>query len=116
MPSCTATGCACAWCALTSGAVPKANRPEDKPRNKPLGFALTLDLDAGMPYLEGRGVNRDVAAEFGLGLCTSGKTINGRLGIPIHNAAGEVVAYAGRWVGDDELIRLHHPLGHEVLA
>src|SRR4051794_21911732 len=84
------------------GAVAKATLPEDKPRNKPLGFALTLDLDAGMPYLEGRSVSREVAAEFGLGLCTTGKTIPGRLGIPIHNASGELVSYAGRWVGLDE--------------
>jgi DNA primase len=34
----------------------------------------------------------------------SGKTIPGRLGIPIHNPAGEPVAYAGRWVGSDEAI------------
>src|SRR4051812_23143359 len=70
--------------------------------NRPLGFPLTLDLDAGMPYLGARGVGREVAAEFGLGLCTTGKTIPGRLGIPIHNADGQVVAYAGRWVGPDK--------------
>src|SRR5437764_14009229 len=29
---------------------------------------LTLDLDAGLPYLEARGVSHEVAAEFGLGL------------------------------------------------
>jgi DNA primase len=55
-----------------------------------------------MPYLSARGVGREVAAEFGLGLCTTGKTIPGRLGIPIHDADGQVVAYAGRWVGPDE--------------
>ncbi len=57
-----------------------------------------------MPYLSARGVSREVAAEFGLGLCTTGKTIPGRLGIPIHDADGRVVAYAGRWVGPDEEI------------
>ena len=57
-----------------------------------------------MPYLSARGVSREVAAEFGLGLCTTGKTIPGRLGIPIHDAEGQVVAYAGRWVGPDEEI------------
>src|SRR4051812_18947007 len=45
-----------------SGAVPKADRPQ----NKPLGFELTLDLDAGMPYLSARSVSGEVAAEFGL--------------------------------------------------
>ena len=52
-----------------------------------------------MPYLTGRGVTREQAEAFGLGLCTTGKTIPGRVGIPIHNADGQLVAYAGRWVG-----------------
>jgi DNA primase len=85
-----------------SGAVPaRAGTEKTELRNKPLGFALTLDLDAALPYLEARGVSRETAAEFGLGLCTSGKTTPGRLAIPIHNAQGELVSYAARWVGDD---------------
>src|SRR3954452_120759 len=83
------------------GAVPERTAPE-KVRNRPLGLTLSLDLDAGMPYLTGRGVTREQAEAFGLGLCMTGKTIPGRLGIPIHNGTGELVAYAGRWVGAPE--------------
>jgi DNA primase len=88
------------------GAVPARAGTEAKAevRNKPLGFVLSVDLDAALPYLEARGVSRETAAEFGLGLCTSGKTIPGRLAIPIHNAMGELVANVGRWVGDDAAI------------
>ncbi|HMP07201.1 MAG TPA: CHC2 zinc finger domain-containing protein, partial [Lacipirellulaceae bacterium] len=67
--------------------------------NKPLGFALQ-DLDAAHPYLKERGLDAATVAEFGLGLCRSGKTVFGRLAIGIHNAAGELVGYAGRWPGD----------------
>jgi DNA primase len=66
--------------------------------NKPLSFAL--DLDPGHPYLVERGVPGIVIMPFGLGY--SGKGIMaGRLCIPIHNAGGELVAYAGRWVGSE---------------
>ncbi len=41
-----------------------------------------------------------LVAEFGLGYCSRG-VMAGRICIPIHNAAGELVAYAGRWPGDD---------------
>src|SRR4051812_31326182 len=87
------------------GTVPERTAPEkvrNKPQNKALGLTLSLDLEAGMPYLTARGVTREQAEAFGLGLCTTGKTIPGRLGIPIHNAVGELVAYAGRWVGAPE--------------
>jgi DNA primase len=64
--------------------------------NKPLGFAL--DLDPGHPYLVERGVPGLMIQPFGLGYCGKG-IMAGRLCIPIHNANGELVAYAGRWVG-----------------
>src|SRR5689334_15147914 len=64
----------------------------------------SLDLDAALPYLTARGVSREVAAEFGLGLCKQSKTIKGRLAIPIHNVNAEIIAYAGRWLGADDAI------------
>ena len=30
--------------------------------------------------------------------------MKGRIAVPIHNAGGELVAYAGRWAGDDSEI------------
>jgi hypothetical protein len=70
---------------------------EIKP-NKPLGFALTLD--ASHPYLKERGLTPELVATFGLGFCSKG-SMAGRICIPIHNADGALVAYAGRWVGPE---------------
>lgn len=66
--------------------------------NKPLGFHLT-ELTVDHPYLAERGLHADTIAEFGLGLCNAG-TMIGRIVIPIHNAQGQLVGYAGRWPGD----------------
>jgi DNA primase len=67
--------------------------------NKPLGFALTLD--ASHPYLMERGLTPELVATFGLGFCSKG-SMAGRVCIPIHDAEGALVAYAGRWVGPEE--------------
>ena len=37
--------------------------------------------------------------EFGVGFCSKGM-MAGRIAIPIHNPDGQVVAYAGRWLGE----------------
>ncbi len=68
-------------------------------RNKPLGFRLTLDPKH--PYLAERGLSPELIELFGLGFCAKG-SMAGRVCIPIENAEGELVAYAGRWVGTDE--------------
>lgn len=67
------------------------------PINPPLTFRLKLD--AAHPYLAERGVSLEIAEAFGLGYCSRGM-MQGRICIPIHNEAGELVAYAGRWPGD----------------
>jgi DNA primase len=67
-------------------------------RNKPLGFRLTLDPKH--PYLAARGLSPELALLFGLGFCAKG-SMAGRVCIPIENVEGELVAYAGRWVGSD---------------
>lgn len=95
----------------TKPAVPPPRKPGGKPTatagqepnngssfNKPLGFSLT-ELTVDHPYLAERGLNADTIAEFGLGLCNAG-TMIGRIVIPIHNAQGQLVGYAGRWPGD----------------
>lgn len=58
-----------------------------------------LTLDPDHPYLAARGLSRTAIAEFGLGFCTHGR-MRGRVCIPIHDAAGHLVAYAGRWAAD----------------
>lgn len=73
--------------------------PEEEPgENKPLAFALQ-NLDASHPYLAERGLTPETIAEFGLGFCSKG-IMAGRIAIPIHNPAGELIGNAGRWPGD----------------
>jgi DNA primase len=66
--------------------------------NKKLNFELQ-HLDAAHPYLTERGLTPETIAEFGLGFCAKG-SMKDRVVIPIHNSAGELVAYAGRWPGE----------------
>lgn len=66
--------------------------------NTPLRFALK-DLQADHPYMAERGLSPETVAEFGLGFCRRG-TMAGRVAIPIHNAAGALVGYAGRLPGE----------------
>lgn len=81
--------------AARSEAPSDAPAPE-KPRvNKPLSFSLNK-LDSSHPYLEERGLTPEEVEAFGLGYCSRG-IMKGRIAIPIHNAEGELVAYAGRW-------------------
>ena len=80
----------------------KAASQEGEPvANKPLTFELKLD--PRHPYLESRGLTRQTVEYFGLGFSNKG-SMKGRIAIPIHNAGCELVAYAGRWVGEDSEI------------
>src|SRR6185369_14026556 len=45
-----------------------------------------------------RGLSQSTIETFGIGYCAQG-TLAGWIAIPIHNAAGQIVAYAGRWPG-----------------
>lgn len=66
--------------------------------NKPLGFSLNY-LDPNHRYLVERGLSEETIKTFGLGYCKKG-IMAGRIAIPVHNLAGEIVGYAGRWPGD----------------
>lgn len=66
--------------------------------NKPLKFRLDK-LEREHPYLAGRGLTLETIIDFGIGYCAKGMMAE-RIAIPIHNAGGEVVAYAGRWPGE----------------
>jgi DNA primase len=63
--------------------------------NPPLHFVLT-GVDHSHNYLRQRGVDRVTAAEFGVGFYGGPGLMSGRIIIPIRNASGEIVAYAGR--------------------
>jgi len=76
----------------------QAETPAEEGPNAPLKFALK-DLQTDHPYIAERGLTAETAAEFGLGHCKRG-TMSGRIVIPIHNAEGALVGYAGRWPGE----------------
>jgi DNA primase len=67
--------------------------------NPPLRFAGLKDLDAGHPFLVAHGFSREAMEELGVGYCRKG-LMKERIAIPIHNARGELVAYAGRALDD----------------
>jgi DNA primase len=72
----------------------------ETPVNPPLTFELK-NLDPDHPYLRERGLTEETIATFGLGYFGGKGTMHGRIVIPIHNEHGELVAYAGRWPGDE---------------
>lgn len=66
--------------------------------NKPLQFELK-SLKNDHAYMAERGLTPETVSAFGLGFCAKG-TMSGRIVIPIHNVAGELVGYVGRWPGE----------------
>jgi len=83
-----------------SAAAPTAKAEETSGPNKPLKFRLEK-LDPAHPYLAERGLLPDTIAEFGIGYCGKGM-MTGRIAIPICNAEGAVMAYAGRFAGEPD--------------
>ena len=76
----------------------EGGRPQGLP-NAPLKFRLDK-LERSHPYLtQERGLSLETIIDFGMGFCSKGM-MAGRIAIPIHNAKGEVVAYAGRFPGE----------------
>lgn len=70
--------------------------------NPPLAFALK-SLDANHPYLSERRLTPATVRTFGLGYCAKGM-LRGRIAIPVHDAAGALVGYAGRLVPAAEAV------------
>lgn len=77
------------------GPIKDASPERETGDNPPLRFAGLKDLDAGHPFLATRGFSREAMEELGVGYCRKG-LMKERVAIPIHNAQGELVAYAGR--------------------
>jgi DNA primase len=66
-------------------------------------------LEPYHPYFEERGLTPAIVATFGLSYFAADKgMMRNRIVIPIHNEAGELLAWAGRFVGPDEEL----PEGH----
>jgi DNA primase len=76
----------------------QAPAPESSTPNKPLQFRLDK-LQRSHPYLAERGLSQETVIQFGIGFCEKGM-MAGRIAIPIHNVKGEVMAYAGRCIGE----------------
>jgi DNA primase len=86
--------------------VPEAGRSgtaigECNEENKPLKFELT-GIDHSHPYLATRGISRETAKTFGIGAFSGRGLMSGRVVVPIHDHAGELVAYAGRSLKGEE--------------
>jgi DNA primase len=69
--------------------------------NPPLRFQLQ-GIDHTHAYLVGRGISTQTAETFGVGFFPGKGSMSGRVVIPIHNGAGELVAYAGRSIDNTE--------------
>ena len=66
--------------------------------NTPLKFRLDK-LERSHPYLAERGLTVETIIDFGIGYCSKGMMAD-RIAIPIQNAEGKTVAYAGRFPGE----------------
>jgi DNA primase len=84
----------------TGGSDGSEDTSNPEPPNPPLPFSLTLDQEH---VAVSERVLPGVALTFGVGVCDpkSRSMMAGRLCVPIHNVAGELIAYAGRYLGED---------------
>lgn len=67
--------------------------------NAPLDFTLK-GLESDHPYFAQHGLSRNTVDYFGLGYCRRGM-LKGCIAIPIHDAEGQLVGYAGLPVDED---------------
>jgi len=75
--------------------------------NAPMNFELK-GLDRNHVYFARCGLNLGTVEYFGLGFCTRG-LFKDRIAIPLHDAEGRLIGYAGRVV-DDALVSGDNPL------
>ena len=69
--------------------------------NKPLAFVLK-SVDPAHCYLTERGLTEETIRKFSVGYFSGKGSMAGRIVIPIHDGAGELVAYAGRAIDGSE--------------
>lgn len=84
--------------------------------NKPLAFPGFKDVDPTHEYLRDRGIRVTTAEEFGVGYFAGRSSVIKdpyRIVIPIHNAEGELVAYAGRSLDPEAEDKYHLPSGFQ---
>ena len=83
---------------LTESATPPVTKPASDAPNPPLKFRLDKRQRNHL-YLIERGLTPQTLVDLGTGYCEKGM-MAGRIAIPIHSVEGQVVAYAGRHMGD----------------
>lgn len=76
-----------------------AHPPAETVVNPPLERPLS-NLKPNHEYIQGRGIAVETAEHFGIGYASRGM-MRGRIAIPIHDALGNLVAYAGRAVTEE---------------
>lgn len=79
---------------------PMSTGSQEKEINPPLKFALKY-LDHTHSYGFERALTAETIQIFGCGFCSSKSMFAGRYLIPLHNAQGQLIGYAGRKVKDD---------------
>lgn len=79
----------------------ETNGGGDQQVNKPLGFELQK-IDHAHPYLTERGLTAETVKTFGVGFFSGKGSMHNRIVIPIHDAKGKLVAYAGRSIDGSE--------------
>jgi DNA primase len=96
-------------------AAPASARPRElvtKKRSSNPGWRVVLrELDGAHPYLAERGIAPATAAYFAMGYHGGPGWLHGQVAIPIHNAAGELVAYCGRRLPGQVGSRYRFPAG-----
>jgi DNA primase len=103
------------WGVPRSNSSPAVVRPREATVTKkreglrPLPFRLR-DVDSRHPYVSARGIFEQTADTFGVGFYAGPGLLSRRLVIPIHNEAGQLVAYCGRSV-DGTQPRYKFPAG-----
>jgi DNA primase len=81
--------------------ISKTNEAGESESNKPLSFTLQ-NIGHTHPYLIERGLTEETSETFGVGFFPGKGSMHDRIVIPIHNPAGELVAYAGRSIDGSE--------------
>lgn len=81
---------------IKQGRLKKEEKPSEPTKNLPLDFTLEKRIKADHPFLTSeKGLDMKIIKKFGLGYCFKGM-MAGRVVIPIHDADGRIVGYAGR--------------------
>jgi DNA primase len=79
---------------------PAQQSAQESLTNEPLKFTLQA-LDTEHPYLKDRGFTPETIQYFGVGHHGGKGMMKGRIVLPIHDGDGTLLAYAGRWPGDE---------------